>query len=71
MHILERNIQAAIRQSLLSGFRLREIQDPKDLVTGSHTIHGNMEKGAQEPERQENSLARSTMQRVPERLKFP
>ena len=53
MHILERNIQAAIRQSLLSGFRLREIQDPKDLVTGSHTVHGNMEKGAQEPERQE------------------
>ena len=53
MHILERNIQAAIRQSLLSGFRLRKIQDPKDLVTGSHTVHGNMEKGAQEPERQE------------------
>ena len=53
MHILKRNIQAAIRQCLLSGLRLRKIQDPEDLVTGSHTIHGNMEKRSQKPERQE------------------
>ena len=52
MHIPKRNIQTALRQSLLSGFRLRNIQYPENLITGSHTVHGNMKKGSKQPQRQ-------------------
>ena len=71
MHILERNIQAAFRQCLLSYFWLRKIQDPKYLVTGSHTVHGNMEKGAQEPERKKKFTGQKYNAERPGKAQIP
>ena len=71
MHILKRNIQTALRQSLLSGFRLRKIQYPEDLITGSHTVHGNMKKGSKQPQRQKKLTGQKHNAERPGKAQIP
>ena len=49
-YILQFYIKVLRRHFLFSLFWFLQIQEMKNLVTGCHTVHGNVEKGSQKPQ---------------------